>query len=255
MTSEFFKNTVQWNVEKNGTRVSLPYFYYDNLFMTAIYTASTARVRQLIPHPDLHPIEWNPGRCLVAFTAFEYRKIDDLPYNEVSIAFPILYKEQPIPLLSAVRSLTSSVYNVYVWQLPVTTESARAGGVDLFFYPKFIADIRFLKTTDRITCVLSESGSEILRITGRVILTKRGQVQRYKSFTVDQDTLLSVNTLVNPIEFASSFRRGDVSVEIGKLHPLSQALNELELARHPFSYQFSPSNELILFPAHNVRDV
>lgn len=255
MTSEFFKNTVRWNVERNGTRVNLPYFYYDNLFMTAVYTASTARVRQLIPHPDLHPIEWSPGRCLVAFTAFEYRKVDDLPYNEVSISFPISYRKQPIPLFSAVRALTSGVYNVYVWQLPVTTEYARAGGVDLFNYPKFIADIQFLKATDRITCSLSESGSEILRITGRVILTKRGQVQRYKSITVDHDTLLSVNSLVNPIEFASSFRRGDVSVEIGKLHPISQALNQLELARHPFSYQFSPSNELILYPARNVRDV
>lgn len=255
MVSDFFKNTIQWNVERNGTKATLPYFYYDNLSMTAVYTASTSGVRKLIPHPDLHPIEWNPGRCLVAFTAYEYRKIEDRPYNEVSISFPVSYLKRPIPLYSAIKLFTSPVTTVYVWQLPVTTEFARAGGVDLFNYPKFIADIKFIKEKTSFTCILSASGSEILRMVGRVIPTHKSQIQRYVSFTFHDGILLSANTLVNPIECASSRRREDVVVEIGNQHPICKALKKIELSRYPFSYQFSPRNEIILFPGRNVRDI
>jgi len=51
----------------------------------AVYTASTRRVRRLLPHPAMNPIEMFPGRCMVAFTAYEYRKTDIGPYNEFSI--------------------------------------------------------------------------------------------------------------------------------------------------------------------------
>ena len=108
MTSDFFKGIIRWNIERNDTKAVLPYFYYDNLSMTAIYTASKAAVRKLIPHPTIHPIEWNPGRCLVAISAYEYRKIDDLPYNALSISFLVSYLKRPIPLLSAIRLFTSS---------------------------------------------------------------------------------------------------------------------------------------------------
>ena len=68
-----------------GMRFKQPVFYYDNTSLTAVYTASTRRVRRLLPHPAMNPIEMFPGRCMVAFTAYEYRKTDIGPYNEFSM--------------------------------------------------------------------------------------------------------------------------------------------------------------------------
>jgi hypothetical protein len=51
----------------------VPVYYYDNTSMTAIHTASTTLVRRYLPDARMHPLELTPGKCLVAFTAFEYR--------------------------------------------------------------------------------------------------------------------------------------------------------------------------------------
>ena len=92
-------------------------------------------------------------------------------------------------------------------------------------------------------------------MTGRVLPARKSQILRYVSYTVDQGILLSANSLVNPIEFASSRRRESAVLEVGRQHPICQALNKIQLARYPFAYQFSPRNEMILFPGRNVRDV
>jgi len=78
---------------------------------------------------------------------------------------------------------------------------------------------------------------------------------RYVNYTIIDGILLSVNILVNPLEFAQSSRREDLALEVGKEHPICQALHEIELAKHPMTYQFSPRNEMILCPGHNVWDV
>lgn len=255
MSSDFFKDMMRWNVERNGTSVLLPYFYYDNLSLAAVYTASTSAVRKLIPHPNMLPIELTPGRCLVAFACFEYRKCDDDPYNEVSISFLVSYRRRPVPLITLARVLRNRVVPSYVWQLPVTTEAARAGGVDLFGYPKFVADIRFSKNKERTECSLSVLGSDILRMTGRTLPTKQGRQMRYISYAIDKGALVAVNSLVNPYEYAESYDKKDVELEIGKEHSICQVLHEIDLAKNPLVYQFSPRNEAILFPAHNIEDI
>jgi hypothetical protein len=254
MASDFFQGIMRWNVERNGVIRPLPYFYYDNFSIAGVYTASKARVKTLIPHPDLHLLEFRPGRCLVAFAAFEYRQTDFEPYNEVNISFLASYKSKPVPLFTLLKTLNSNVFPSYVWQLPVNTEHARAGGVDLFGYPKFLAEIDFSKTTDRVECRLSVSGMDILQLSGRVLPTKRSTPMRYLTYAVEGDNLVSANVLINPIEFAESRRKDDLFLEIGKDHPICQVLNNIQLSKHPMIYQFSSHAESILFPARSVRD-
>lgn len=255
MDSEFFQGIMRWNVERNGTTRLLPYFYYDNLMLAAVFTASTRKVQSLIPHPDLHLIELTPGRCLIAFAAFEYRETTDSPYNEFNISFLVSYLKKPLPLLTLLNAFRSKVIPSYVWQLPVTEEFHRAGGVALFGYPKFIADIQFSKHDDHIECSLADSGSDILKMSGRVIPTKREKPIRYLTYALDNGTLVSANVLVNPLEYGESRRKADLILEIGKDHPICRVLHEIELANHPLTYQFSPRSESILFPGRNVSDL
>jgi hypothetical protein len=255
MPSDFFHVLMRWNVERHGATRLLPYFYYDNLSLAGVYTASTPAVRSLIPHADLLPIELRPGRCLVAFTAFEYRKTDEEPYNEISISFLVSHRRKPLPLIAVMRALGTRVVPSYVWQLPVTTEGAGAGGADLYGYPKFLADICISKDAERVCCVLSVSGEEILRLDGRVLPTQPGKPIRYITYAVDGDSLVSANIVVNRLENAESRARDSVRLGIGEAHPICAALRELELAKHPMIYQYSPRNEAILFPACNVMDV
>ena len=107
MVSEFFQGIVRWEVERNGTKRTLPYFYQDCLSLTAAYTASTAEVRKLIPYPDIHPLELIPGRCVVIFGAFESRATDVEPFDEVTISFLVTHPHRQvflIPLLGAMMT-------------------------------------------------------------------------------------------------------------------------------------------------------
>ncbi len=255
-TSEFFSGVKQWELDfpRTGRKGKLPVFYYDNTTINAIYTASTGCIKALLPHPQMKPVELYPGRCLVAFTAFEYRKTDIDPYNEVSISFPIEFASHPIPGVTAVLQMARRNYSTYVWQLPVTTEIARVGGVELYGYPKFLADIEFELEGHWIRCRLSEGGEHILTLEGKVLRTGRGKLTRFTSYNLLDGVPIMAKVLQNPIEFGQSRSRDAARLELGPAHPIATTLQGIGLSKYPIAYQFSPVNQAILFPGRNLMD-
>lgn len=254
MSKEFFEGVKQWDVEFEGYKGKVPVYYYDNTSMTAIYTASAGKVKNLLPHPGMRPIELYPGRCLVAFTAFEYRKTDIDPYNEFSIAFLITFKKPQIPGVTATWQMVRRCFTAYVWQLPVTTEIARVGGVEMYGYPKFIADIDFQKEKGWVECALSEGGKNILTLKGRNLPTKKGKVTRFMTYSVKDGIPLKANIYVNPLEFVESRSRGAADLKIGTGHPICDQLEGIGLSDRPLVYQLSPITEAILFAGKNLMD-
>ena len=250
--SDFFTGVKQWEFDGRGQKFKLPLFYYDNTSVNAIFTGSTKCIKALLPHPDMKPIELYPGRCLVAFTAFEYRKTDIGPYNELSISFPISFRHQPIPGVTAATQMARHNDTTYVWQLPVTTEVARVGGVELYGYPKFLADISFELDGEHIRCELAEDGDKILSLEGKVVRTGRGKITRFTSYMVFDGIPLMANVLQNPLEFGQSRKREAARLSLGSEHPIATTLEGIGLSKHPIAYQFSPVNEAILFPARNM---
>ena len=220
--------------------------------MVAIFPASSSKIEQLLPHPSMKPIEIIPGRCIVAFAAFEYRKTDFEPYNEISISFLISFGQRQIPGFTAAKMMLSRTTSSYIWQLPVNTEHARAGGVDLFGYPKFLADISFEKGDDWITCTLAEEGQEILELRGRRLPTKRAKPIHYITYAVENGSPLVAEVLVNPVEYAEKYGGREIELELGSGHHISNVLGQLDLGKQALVYQYSPTNEAILFPARNV---
>lgn len=252
MSQGFFDNLIQWEFTRNGTTRTLPYLYYDVRSLAAIYTAKSSKIKALLPSQDMRPVELIPGRCLVAFACFEYRKTDGPPYNEVSISFLITYKKRQIPGLTSARMLLSRATESYVWQLPVTTEQARAGGVDLFSYPKFIADIEFENDGEWITCILADKGQEVLRMSGKNLKTKRGKITRYITYAVENSTPLMAEIWVNPIEYAEAYGGSAVQLQIGTGHPICETLEHVGISKQALAFQYSPYNQAILFPARNI---
>jgi hypothetical protein len=254
MSEDFFKGIMQWEIESTGLKGKLPVFYYDNTSMSAVYTAETGSVTRLLPHPAMHPVEIYPGRCLVALTAFEYRRTDIDPYNELSISIIIGFDRRPLPGVTILGQMMSRCFRAYILHLPVTTERARAGGVDLYGYPKFLAEITFRRERSFIECTLAERGSTILRMRGPVLETCRGKTIRYRTFSVKDGIPLCANVITNPIEFAQTMNGRSVELEIGPSHAISEELRKMELSRRPILYQYSPVNEAVLFGPRNLID-
>jgi hypothetical protein len=118
-----------------GHRVELP------LSTTArargvVLTASRSAVRALLPE-GLRPVRATPTRAAVTLLSVAYDRIDGCdvePYDEFAVV---------LPAVPADASTWSAVEHVggYVDYLPVTTEPARALGVEVWGYPKVVADV------------------------------------------------------------------------------------------------------------------
>jgi hypothetical protein len=254
MEEEFFKEVVQLDVSVGTFKGKVPILYHDCTSLTALYTASAAEVKRFLPHPDMRLIEFVPGRCLVAFTAFEYRKTDIGPYNEFSIACVVRFRQVQIPGLSLARHLLKRSFPTYVWHLPVTTEIARVGGVELYGYPKFIGEIEFRRSEEWIECSLGEQGTHILTLKGKVLPTTRGKSMRYITYSLKGGVPLVTNVCINPVEYAQSTDRSTAELEIGTAHSICDELKSIGLGTRPLVYQFSPVNQAILFAGRSLMD-
>jgi hypothetical protein len=136
----------------------------------------------------------------------------------------------------------------------VTTEIARAGGVEVYGYPKFIGDIEFRRDDEWVECTLSEQGTRILTLRGRDLPTRKGKGIKYVTYSIRDGRPLMTDVNINPLQFAQSRSRKDAELDIGANHPICRELEDIGLSKKPFMYQYSPVNEAILFAGREVED-
>ncbi|HPA71726.1 MAG TPA: acetoacetate decarboxylase family protein [Spirochaetota bacterium] len=249
--SAFFRGVYQWQNKKYNVR--LPIFYYDCSSMSAIYTASTKLVRPHLPD-GLHPVEIFPGRCLVTLSAFEYRDSDIGAYNEFSVAALVRHGKKPLPLVPVISSMMKKSFEAFIIHLPVTSERARHGGVELGGYPKFLADIDFRKNQGLTECTLSLKKDRIVTMRGRNLKTGAYGKIKYTIYTRLGGCLVNSVMHINPHQFAQSLSGNTAAIEVGGGHAICGLLSGIKLGKKPLVYQSIPSFEAILCGTKNLLD-
>ena len=251
--SPFFDDVTQSDVTTAGRRVKMPVFYYDGTATQAVFAARLGALRRLMPDPRFCPARLAPGLGAVAVTCFEYRDTDIGPYNELAISVVL---NEPwflpnLPGLALVSSLRRRQLHAWVHHLPVTTELARAAGVELYNYPKFIAGIDFQESGERRVCRLSEGAEHILTLSGERIAAPRSeQLQLFSHLWMDRQPQGS-EFKINAVEMGVSVRPGAASLALGEHHPIACELAELIAWTRPVQYQYMARFEGILYgPEH-----
>lgn len=124
-----------------GHRVELP-LSTEATMTGVVLPASLDAVRELLPD-ELTAVRATPTRGAVALLCVDYHRIgrrnDIEPYEEFGVLVPAVHDATPV--LSSVSILTRGLSG-YVWYLPVTTEPAKALGVDVWGFPKEVTEIR-----------------------------------------------------------------------------------------------------------------
>jgi hypothetical protein len=251
--SPFFDGVAQSEVTIAGEQAHVPIFYYDGTATSAVFPARLGALRRLMPDPRLCPARLAPGLGAVAITCFEYRDTDIGPYNELAISVVL---NEPwflpnLPGLALISSLRRRQLHAWVHHLPVTTEIARAGGVDFYNYPKFIAGIDFDESDERRTCRLSEGAEHILTLSGKRIPAPRSEeFQLFSHLWMDRQPQSS-EFKINAIEMGVSLSPSAATLKLGERHPIARELAGLLLSRRPIQYQYMPRFEGILYgPEH-----
>lgn len=232
----------------SGTVMELPVRYYDWAAMMAHFPAPVARLRELLPSPRLEPALLMPGTGLLTLAAFEYRDLACFPpYNEFAVCIPVQYEPAiNVPALPLLWPQWSGTFGLYVHHLPVTTEAAREFGVEVWGYPKFVAEIRFEETDQARRCLLRAQGKDILTLEVEKMPTRERSLNYY-SYTVKNEQLLKTHIEVQGEAGMVRFK-GGATFALGE-HPIAAELAALGAGEKASECLYAPRVQSILHAA------
>lgn len=208
-----------------GQTVSLP--LTTQATMTGVVVpAALEAVRELLPAP-LSPVRIGPRTGAVAFLSVEYHSVDGgtiEPYNEFGVLIPALRESSR----TGVMGWLPGGIGGYVWYLPVTTEPARALGVEIWSYPKVQGEIQITDTGSRRHTTVSVEGERLItiEIERPPSLPVESSV-RTESYTVQEGTVLT-----EPLSFEGVGGVWPLSTQLSYTlgtHPRADVLRELSL--------------------------
>jgi hypothetical protein len=249
MDNGFFEGIeLHETVLSTGKHIRLPVRFFDWSSMMAHFPAPAGKLRRLLPGDRLKPALLAPGTGILTLVAMEYKRISDVaPYNELGIMVPVQY-EPPVnvPGLPLLFPHRFPRFGLYVHHLPVTTQEAYDYGVELWGYPKFVAEITFEEDDAARHCRLQAGGQDILAMEVAKRPTKLQSLDFY-SYTVHDGQLLHTRIQTQGQSSIARFQ-GGASLTLGD-HPIADELRSLEVRPRPVEVMYSYGIQSMLHPA------
>ena len=141
------------------------------------FDADAEAARRVMARPELDVVEHEPGRTSVRVMALDYHDVDLLArYREVAIALPVRYRDAD----------HDDEEGSFVLQMPVTSEEARWGGVEVYGFPKFVAAIELARDGRTRVATVRAGGAHVLTLRVDSLESAQGQAS-FHNYTVRGD--------------------------------------------------------------------
>ncbi|TSD09620.1 acetoacetate decarboxylase [Haloglomus irregulare] len=233
-----------------GHQVELPLSTHATM-TGAVLSASPEAVHELLPG-GLRPIRATRDRAAVTLLCVDYDRIGYdsgiTPYNEFGVLIPAVDGDtRTLPYASVFTRGVSG----YVWHLPVTSEPAKALGVDIWGYPKEVADITHDDDGSTRRTSVHIDGQHLIDVT----------VERPPMFS-QSDTSVGYTTkdgsvLREDLELHGEIGlwpySSNISYSLGE-HPRAERLKELDLSDRALM-RFAADTEFIIHEGQRVGPV
>jgi hypothetical protein len=131
------------------------------------------------------------------------------------------------------------------WHRPAGPLARVSAGMEIWGYPKFLAEITFEETAESLRCRLRAEGKEIITLEGEKLATKPSTTD-WPTYTVKDDELLWTRTHVQG-EMGVWARRGGATYTLGD-HPIADELRSLDLGEKAVQYIYGPHLQSLLWP-------
>lgn len=214
-----------------GRRLPASVDYRDFTAIRGDFDADARVARRLVPSA-FDVVESSPGRTTVGVAAMSYREVDIMaPYGEFVVQVPVEYHDRA-------GETTEGVFPISV---PVTTEDARWGGVEIAGFPKFVADVAFESTPEGFSGTLTKDGEHVLTLAVDVEdLSPERDEELVRLFNVRRDGHVTESTFERVGTSDASDRPGGARLELGT-HPLSNLLRALDVGTESVGHEFTPA--------------
>lgn len=155
-TTPLFQNVHKTTAPTSAGDCELPILYHDGSILGAFFAAKPDRAEQYLADTPFEPLKVL-GRVPVLLVSFEYRDTTIGPYNEVGLAIWVQRRGAQVSTLGALTNpARDRNHALYVVNLPVTTDAARAAGAEIWNYPKYTTGIETDFRRDGATVALSD---------------------------------------------------------------------------------------------------
>jgi hypothetical protein len=222
-------------VEVGGFQFRFPLRYFDYFVMAAAFPAPVGKVKKVLPSKKLKPVETAPGMATIALIAAEYRVIDSMdPYNEFDVVVPVTYQS---------RDKVSRPPGYFPLYVPVTTEQALVGGVEIFGYPKFMASVSFEESAETRRCRVQAEGKDLVALEVTKSVTGFQSYDNY-TYTVKGGQLLRAHLQAEG-QNSTNYVSGGGSYTLGD-HPVAVKLRALEMDSTSVMHRYAPQIKALL---------
>jgi hypothetical protein len=252
VVDDFFDGIDQVELKVDGGTARFPIFYRDARMFAFVLPANLFKLRRMLPDPRFVPAQILPGVGAVAIAAFEYFDTDVGPYSEFQIGIMLNSPHYAaIPGYNVLRQFLDRLYGVFVYHLPVTTELALRAGIDFYNYPKFLADIEFSDTAEKINCDLSRGGERILSVSGPKLPTRELDEIKFICNLYHYRQPQSAEFNINPLQGVLAWMPGDVAWSFNAASEIGRELCDVVVGSRAAMYFYMPKIQAILYgPEH-----
>jgi hypothetical protein len=150
----FAPGKTEKTVQTKAGPCTLPIRYFSACNVMMFFAVDMDRARSLLPSKQFEPLPNEQGKALALVGFWDYADTSIGPYNESTISLMVTYPGFDLP-------------GCYVCSLPVSTEIACQAGIEIFRYPKFVADSRVVLERQQVDLsVVLQDGKTALSVTG-----------------------------------------------------------------------------------------
>jgi hypothetical protein len=219
--------------------VALPMLFYEASYLISLFHVDAERLLDAIGDVAVEPALDRKGRGIIGLAFYEYRHASIAAYNEVGLAAQVVRKgDKPpkFPFIDMMRKPSSRKSYNYLFHLPVTTQSANAAGLEIWGFPKFVAEIPLAFDGRRF------EGSVVDPVSSTPIMTYMGDCGPGLSLPGMDLRIYTeldgqpMETIVDTNYTGHSGTGGNMTLKIGESdHPMAQTLRKLDLGgKKPF---------------------
>jgi hypothetical protein len=226
--------------EIEGVELGYPTRFRDGASAAALYIVDSHAAQRLIDWTGFEIAEIAPGRGVLAFTGVHYTDTDCGAYEEAAQAFFVRRVEgggswlDRVPgvgsYVSSVRDLLGGSLASYTWRLQVTTRLSQQCGLQMWGFPKQIADIEYERREGRACFSLRMDGRDCFRFSVKAS-GRRTPTPITSSVYSIHEGAPHVSRLTQSYR-ETGYLPGGAGIELGD-HPMADELRTLGLPKRP----------------------
>lgn len=217
----------------DGEELAYPTDFRDGSSCMGLFLVDADCADELIAESKFKVARVTPGKGLLSLICVHYTDSDCGSYEEIALAF-FVDKEGTgwrMPYLGNWVDLIRSGVASYTWRLPVTTVLARDAGIEMWGFPKTLADIEYQCRDSRAGFCWRSDGETVLRFS----VPARGK-RLPDTFTSSVYSVFEnehhVSYLTQSYRDTAYHLLGGVELQLGA-HPVADELRTLGLPRRP----------------------